>query len=388
MKKQIDRFVVVEQLREPIGGAGWRAEETLPGGIVRNVAMRQLPAIKSGDKAAEAAFAREVQAWVHAGRGPHVVGLIGAGLADGVPWLALEYAPSSLSAILGELPAAPADVARLLEQVAAGLAGLHSLEPPLLHNDIRPANIAMDRTGQFHVSGLALASSPGSEHTLAHAMAAYAAPELVSKEYGSPCPATDLYALGHMAYQMALGAKAYRHQFSSVYDERAKEAHPAKWMAWHCSIGTTPKPVHELRKDFPRPLAELMGRLMAKPLAARIATAAQVISEVRHAMLEAPAPGASVPTAAKPSPLRPGLRPAPAPAAAGAIPSPLPAPVPAPAGQYWVRLRDRKTGPFDLATLQRQARQGLISRLHQVSTDGVNWQSAASVEGLLSPAAG
>jgi hypothetical protein len=25
--------------------------------------MRQLPAIKSGDKAAEAAFAREVQAW-------------------------------------------------------------------------------------------------------------------------------------------------------------------------------------------------------------------------------------------------------------------------------------------------------------------------------------
>jgi hypothetical protein len=57
----------------------------------------------------------------------------------------------------------------------------------------------------------------------------------------------------------------------------------------------------------------------------------------------------------------------------------------APDGQrYFVRLRNQTTGPFDLATLQRLARQGQVSRLHQVSTDQQTWKGAGTVEGLFS----
>jgi hypothetical protein len=45
-------------------------------------------------------------------------------------------------------------------------------------------------------------------------------------------------------------------------------------------------------------------------------------------------------------------------------------------------LRDRKSGPFDWRTLQQQAKQGLISRLHQISTDDATWRPAGSIEGL------
>jgi hypothetical protein len=53
--------------------------------------------------------------------------------------------------------------------------------------------------------------------------------------------------------------------------------------------------------------------------------------------------------------------------------------------KYWVRLRGRVTGPYDLPTLQRQVKQGTLSRLHQVSTDQVTWKSAAELEGLYGP---
>jgi hypothetical protein len=54
-------------------------------------------------------------------------------------------------------------------------------------------------------------------------------------------------------------------------------------------------------------------------------------------------------------------------------------------GQYWVRLRGRVSGPFDLPALQRQLKQGQISRMHQVSSDQVTWKQASEIEGLYGP---
>jgi hypothetical protein len=53
--------------------------------------------------------------------------------------------------------------------------------------------------------------------------------------------------------------------------------------------------------------------------------------------------------------------------------------------RYWVRLRGKVTGPFDLPTLQRQVKQGQISRLHQLSADQVKWKQASEIEGLYGP---
>lgn len=46
---------------------------------------------------------------------------------------------------------------------------------------------------------------------------------------------------------------------------------------------------------------------------------------------------------------------------------------------YYVRARGRISGPFDSSTLQRMARRGMLSRVHEVSTDKLKWTSAAEL---------
>ncbi len=56
---------------------------------------------------------------------------------------------------------------------------------------------------------------------------------------------------------------------------------------------------------------------------------------------------------------------------------------------YFVRTRGRVTGPFDRETLQKLARRGAVSRVHEVSADRINWSSAGEYEDLFpTPAAG
>ncbi|MGC9261721.1 MAG: DUF4190 domain-containing protein [Phycisphaerae bacterium] len=50
---------------------------------------------------------------------------------------------------------------------------------------------------------------------------------------------------------------------------------------------------------------------------------------------------------------------------------------------YFVRSRGKITGPYDVAGLQRLVKLGMLSRVHEVSTDKLNWASAATVPGVL-----
>jgi hypothetical protein len=54
-------------------------------------------------------------------------------------------------------------------------------------------------------------------------------------------------------------------------------------------------------------------------------------------------------------------------------------------GQY-IRVRGKVTGPFDVASLQKLVRRGALSRMHEVSSDRVNWAPAGEYEELF-PAA-
>ena len=46
--------------------------------------------------------------------------------------------------------------------------------------------------------------------------------------------------------------------------------------------------------------------------------------------------------------------------------------------QYYLRVRGRVQGPFDQEKLQNFSRRGQLSRLHEVSTDGINWARAST----------
>ena len=49
---------------------------------------------------------------------------------------------------------------------------------------------------------------------------------------------------------------------------------------------------------------------------------------------------------------------------------------------YYIRVRGRVSGPFDIGTLQSQVRRGTLSRIHELSVDKIRWAQASSVDAV------
>lgn len=398
MARQLDRFLLSDALNPAIPGNTFRAEEVLLGDAKRTVALKVLPPVDAKERLGQGRFYALVKALGAIGSHPHIVNFLSLGVpaaAPFTPWIATEIYPATLAAEITDQGAAPASVARLIEHIASALAHLHSLAPCLLHNDVKPTNILIDAQRTFKLADFVLAGPVSADPTQPSDMIRYAAPELLAPEFGKIAPATDLYALGHVAYEYALGGRLYRQQFPAVYDAMGKssnDAAPQKWMAWHCSLSALPMSVHEARKDFPVALSNLIARLMQKSLTGRYSAAIEVLADLKQLAGNVPAPGIAAVrpvggstdyeladplggqhAPAAPPPRRHHFAAATPVAASDDVAS---------SASYYVRLRGKTTGPFDLGTLQRHARQGLISRLHQVSTDQSNWRSASTLEGL------
>ncbi len=104
------------------------------------------------------------------------------------------------------------DVRRIVEQIARGLRAFHRLE--MLHRDLRPENVMIDRTGTakiidfgaVSVAGLA-ETAGGTDDNPVPGTVQFAAPEYFLGEAGTP--RSDLYSLGVIAYQMLTGRLPY-----------------------------------------------------------------------------------------------------------------------------------------------------------------------------------
>jgi len=144
-------------------------------------------------------------------------------------------------------------VRRIVEQIARGLQAIHRLE--MLHQDLRPENVMIDRTGTVKIIDFGstrvrgvVEAAPLVDHDAILGTAQYTAPEYFLGESGAP--ASDLFSLGVIAYEMLSGRLPYGAQvaktrtraqqkklrYASVLDD--SEAIPA-WID-----GTLRKAVH------------------------------------------------------------------------------------------------------------------------------------------------
>jgi serine/threonine protein phosphatase PrpC/predicted Ser/Thr protein kinase len=110
-------------------------------------------------------------------------------------------------------------VRRIVEQVAKGLQAFHRKE--MLHQDLRPDNIMIDRTGtakiidfgSTRVKGVAEAA-PSIDHNDILGTAQYTAPEYFLGEGGST--RADIFSLGVITYQMLTGRLPYGAEVAKV----------------------------------------------------------------------------------------------------------------------------------------------------------------------------
>lgn len=138
---------------------------------------------------------------------PNIVQLIDFKSSEHFDFLVMEYieGPSLYDVMAGSWPE-PAFYGSLVRQVADALTYLH--ERNVIHRDIKPTNILMDRNRHVRLSDFGIALHMGvpyeweEEAKLLLGTPQFLPPEMRGRPIGDPNPEVDLYALGVTFYQM------------------------------------------------------------------------------------------------------------------------------------------------------------------------------------------
>jgi eukaryotic-like serine/threonine-protein kinase len=165
------------------------------------VALKVMRSRLAGDEESRRRFLREARA-AREVRHRHLVPVLDAGEDGDRRYLVMPYVPGrNLDDRLREGPVPVAELVRILAEVASGLDTLH--RAGLVHRDVKASNVLLDESGSAALTDFGLAKREDwSQLTkLGQVMGTvdYIAPELLR---GDPAtPATDLYALGCVAYE-------------------------------------------------------------------------------------------------------------------------------------------------------------------------------------------
>jgi class 3 adenylate cyclase/tetratricopeptide (TPR) repeat protein len=112
---------------------------------------------------------------------------------------------SSLQKVLEQRgdPGIPvATVIGYLEQAADAIDHLHRQDPPVVHGDVKPANLILNAKGRVFLVDFGIAVNPGSE--LSAGTRGFVAPEVAAG--GPTTTASDIYALAATAYALLSGS--------------------------------------------------------------------------------------------------------------------------------------------------------------------------------------
>jgi serine/threonine protein kinase len=250
------------------GGMGtvYKAVHTRLG---KTVAVKLLPPERLLNPDAIGRFEREMLA-VGGLEHPHLVRASDAGEAEGRQFLVMEYVDGAdLSTIVGRLgPLPAADACEAVRQAALGLQYAH--EQHLVHRDVKPSNVMVNRNGQVKVLDLGLAlvrAQQQPELTAAGQLMGtldYMAPEQCDDSHAVDVRA-DVYGLGATLYKLLCGRAPFP----------AKEfGSPSRQIL---ALATRPvRPLAEQRPDLAAALCALIERLLSKDPADRLPTPAAV----------------------------------------------------------------------------------------------------------------
>jgi len=145
---------------------------------------------------------------------PQIVPVYEVGEEAGQPYFTMKYVDgTTLARRLAEGPMPAREAAAILAPVARAIHYAH--EQGVLHRDLKPSNILLDVDGGPHVSdfGLAKRVEGNDPLTLTGAILGtpcYMAPEQAAGTRGKLGPASDVYSLGTMLYQMLTGRPPFQ----------------------------------------------------------------------------------------------------------------------------------------------------------------------------------
>lgn len=282
----------------------------------RPVALKLLSPALTSDETFRARFRREgeVQAALDH---PHIVPVYEAGETDEGLFLAMRYVRgSTLKDLIDDGELDPARTLRLLTPVASALDAAHAAG--LIHRDVKPQNILVDRTDWPYLADFGLTRGGAGGPTRTGQLVgtfAYVAPEQVKGARASA--RSDQYALAAVLFECLAGEVPHNHESDAAL--------------LYAKVHEEPPRLSQRSADVPRAFDDVLARAMALDPADRFPSAAALLAAASEAFERADAAEA---TAAPP-----------APPVVAAAPAPTPAPAPVPAPKAKPRAADATPAP-------------------------------------------
>ncbi len=293
----IGKYKVLERIGSGGMGSVYLCEHKL---MRRRVAIKVLPTAKAEEPSALERFQREARV-VAALDHPNIVRAYDIDQEDKLHFLVMEYIDgSSLQEIVKRH--GPLSVARACHYIRQAAAGLHHAYQVahIVHRDIKPGNILVDRQGVVKILDMGLARFFHDEEEILTRK--YDENVLGTADYLAPEQALDSHDVDIRADLYSLGATFY---FCLTGNTPFNEGTVAQKLIWHQT--RQPKPVRALRPEVPEDVAAIIEKLMAKDREQRYQTPAEVV--------EALAPWTQEPIGPPPEKEMPRL----SPAASGAV---------------------------------------------------------------------
>jgi eukaryotic-like serine/threonine-protein kinase len=282
------------------GGMGeiFRAEDE---SLSRPVAVKVLSERFAEDQAVRRRFMREALAAARVSGEPNTVTIFDVGEWNERPFIVMEHMSGGTldDRIAREGPQPVDRVLRWLGQAADALDNAH--RHGIVHRDVKPGNLLLDREGNVHVADFGIASAAGMDSLTATGTilgtAGYLSPEQAQGQRATS--ASDLYGLGVVAFELLTGERPFKRE--SMTAEAAAHANE-------------PVPsASERRPGLPREVDLVFQRALAKRPQHRYPGARAFVEALENALrasatqetVPMPRP---VPAAPVPGPTRPARR--------------------------------------------------------------------------------
>ncbi|HMO66208.1 MAG TPA: serine/threonine-protein kinase, partial [Verrucomicrobiota bacterium] len=189
------------------GGMGvvYRARQRSLG---RTVAVKLLLLGRHASRESVQRFRREAQS-AAALRHPNIVAIHEVGECEGQPFFSMEHVEGhDLARVLRAGPLPPRRAAEHARTVAAAVQYAHG--QGVLHRDLKPSNILVDAFGELRLTDFGLAkpldgSSDLTETGRVLGTPHYLAPEAAAGRVAEVGPASDVYAIGAVFYELLTG---------------------------------------------------------------------------------------------------------------------------------------------------------------------------------------